>query len=375
MDKTQDVLATVGHLYDAATDMTKWPVFLESLATLFNASDSHLLHFDHDESRFTFSIGYGTGMQALQGHEHRLEEAFADDPRVLAAARFPGKPISCRTLTTQDQWHQSRTYQFLAEFGFPVEYTLAVNLPEEDGTMTGLALMRYADGVQFSTEECELLGQIIPHIKRTLHLQKRLAYADFKHRVALDALDHTPAGIITTDGEGRIEYANQAARDIAARGDGLTLSHNDITLLSAHETADLRLAIREAVVSAQSGDILPGVAMPLTRTDGAEPYPMMVSTLWGNHLRLGLGVLDAPMAILFITDLDRPQEAPAELLQRLYGLTPAEARVLQHVCEGGGSRWRCKKLRKLGQHRASTYESNFLENRHPPANRPRAQSS
>ena len=330
----KNILGVVGHLYDAATDMDKWPVFLEGLAETFDASDTHLLHFDPQETRFTFSIGSGTGMRALAGHEHRLEEAFADDPRVIANNQFPGRPTSCRMVLSENQWHDSRTYQFLKEFGFPVEYTLSVNLPEEDGTMTGLAIMRYADGVAFTQKECDLLGEIIPHIKRTLNLQKRLTYADFKHRVALEALEHLPTGIIVTNDSGRIEFANEAAQEIAKRGDGMIITRDEIRVARHDENSEMCLAIREAVQSARDGKILPGKALTVTRSDGNEPYSMMVSTLWGNHIRFGLGVLDEPMAVVFITDPDRQQEAPAELLQRLYGLTPTEARILKYLVDG-----------------------------------------
>lgn len=334
MRSTKSVLEVIGHLYDAATDMDKWPVFLESLAEVFEASDTHLLHFDPQETRFTFSIGYGPGMRALEGNEHHLEKAFADDPRVIASNQYPGKPISCRTMISEEQWHASRTYQFLEGLGAPVEYTLSVNLPEEDGTMTGLAVMRYVDGAAFSQEDCDLLGEIIPHVKRTLNLQKRLAYADFKHRVALQALDHLPTGMIVTNGDGRVEYANEAAREIAERGDGLFITRNEIRVAIQDESNEMRRAIHEAVQSAHDGKILPGKAMTVSRSEVAEPYPVLVSTLWGNHIRFGLGILDEPMAVVFITDPDRPQEAPAELLQRLYGLTPTEARILEHLVDG-----------------------------------------
>jgi len=38
--------------------------------------------------------------------------------------------------------------------------------------------------------------------------------------------------------------------------------------------------------------------------------------------------------VVFITDPDRPQEAPAELLQRLYGLTPSEAKLVERLVAG-----------------------------------------
>ena len=51
--------------------------------------------------------------------------------------------------------------------------------------------------------------------------------------------------------------------------------------------------------------MLPGKGFAVSRLSGATPYALMVITLWGNHLRFGLGVLDDLLAILFITDTRR----------------------------------------------------------------------
>jgi DNA-binding CsgD family transcriptional regulator len=74
--------------------------------------------------------------------------------------------------------------------------------------------------------------------------------------------------------------------------------------------------------------------MSVSRPSGSESFPVMVSTLWGNHLRYGLGRLDAPLAVVFVTIPEEPQEAPAELLRRLFGLTPAEARLSERLVQG-----------------------------------------
>jgi len=151
MHSTKNVLDVIGHLYDATTDMDKWPVFLENLAEAFGATETHILHFDPRESRFTFSMGYGPGMRSLDNRKiEELQEAFADDPRRIASNQYPGKPISCRPMISQEQWQSSRTYNYIKGLGYPVEFTLSVNLPDEDGTMTGLAGMRYAVGYAFT---------------------------------------------------------------------------------------------------------------------------------------------------------------------------------------------------------------------------------
>ena len=92
--------------------------------------------------------------------------------------------------------------------------------------------------------------------------------------------------------------------------------------------------MRGAVRGALNGASPPGQAISVARRNGAADYPVVVSALWGNQRRLDLRHLERPLAALFVTDPDRPQEAPAELLQRLFGLTAAEAVVAERLAAG-----------------------------------------
>jgi DNA-binding CsgD family transcriptional regulator/PAS domain-containing protein len=329
------LLEVIGHLYDASTDMDKWPVFLEGLCEIFDAPFTNILHFDQQEEKFNF---WCTGGRQLPGDMlHILQENFSSDPRLIASNQFPGKPLSCRSSIGETAWHESSTYKACKRFEnkFPViEYSLTVALPDEAGSMTGLAIMRWQDGQAFTQEECDLLGEIIPHLKRAVNLQKRFAQIDFGHRSMLEALDHMPTGIIITDGDGKIKHMNKTAREITDRKDGLFLARDTIGLSHQSENRELMTSIRKAVSSAAIGEILSGHAMSVSRDNSDEPYPLMISTLWGNNIKLGLGILDAPLAAIFVTDPDRPQEAPAELLQRLYGLTMSEARLVERLVAG-----------------------------------------
>jgi DNA-binding CsgD family transcriptional regulator/PAS domain-containing protein len=266
-----------------------------------------------------------------------FQTEFPDDPRLVASNNFPGKPLSCRLSIGEEAWHQSDVYKFSLQYAdqFPIiEYSLTVTLPDHGRSLTGLAVMRWPEGKAFSQEDCDLLGDIIPHLKRALGLQKHFVQTDFRHRSILEALDHVPTGIVIPNGDGQIRHANRAAQEIAERADGLSLTRNIITLSRQSEHKDLMMSIRRAVTSAGNGTILPGQAISVTRDDGNTPYPALVSTLWGNNIKLGLSVLDAPLAAIFISDPDRPQEAPAALLERLYGLTPSEAKLVERLIAG-----------------------------------------
>jgi DNA-binding CsgD family transcriptional regulator/PAS domain-containing protein len=324
------ILEVVGHIYDSATDMQKWPVFLESLADAFDAPYTNILHFDPKEARFNFWLTHGPELP--KDMLEIFQASFASDPRAIECGKFPGKPLSCRLSIGEDVWHQSALYQGMLENQerFPiVEYSLSLLLPGEDGAMTGLAVLRWKDGKAFSQAECDLMGEIIPHLRRAIELQKRFVESDFVSRTAHEVLDHMPTGIVVVDEDGKLRHCNRAVKEMALRSDGISIAGDTIRLEKSAQNSDLHVAVRAAISSAKTGHILPGHTLRADRAEEKENYSILVSTLWGNHLNLGLGILDEPLAVIFITDPDRPQEAPAELLQRLYGFTPSEARLVE----------------------------------------------
>ena len=332
MTRDDAVFKLIGRLYDAATDIHKWHAFLTEIVTLFDASACHLTHYDFQERRMTFTVH--TGLDHLSAALwKRYEALLPEDPRVLVYAKYPGKPQSCRMTIDEPTLHASRIYR---EVLVParVEYTLGILLDGDDKAGTGLAIMRDDSFPPFDQADCDLLGKIIPHLKRAMEIHKRFTLLDFGQRMALEALDRIATGIVLLEEDGGVKFANRLARDIAESADGFRILGDSVMFADHRIQTEVIAAARDAIASARVGRMLPGLGFAIPRSSGAPPYALMVSALWGSHLRFDLGLLDDPVAVLFLSDPQRPQEAPAELLQRLYGLTLAEARVLEALVAG-----------------------------------------
>ncbi len=211
---------------------------------------------------------------------------------------------------------------------------MVVSIPEDDGTLIMYGLFRGRQSTWFKEHEVEAFGALIPHVKQAVALSEHLARVDLINRIAFEALDGICMGILLVDDDARLVHANATARRIIDMGDGLSLHNGALALQARDENAALRRAIWEAIAEARAGRIAPGQALAITRLSPAEPFPALVATLWGNHLRYGLGRLDRPLAVVFVTIPEEPQEAPAELLRRLFGLTLAEARLCERLVLG-----------------------------------------
>jgi DNA-binding CsgD family transcriptional regulator/PAS domain-containing protein len=347
MTSHTDILPAIRRLYDAATDADKWPAFLEEVARTFGADGAHIIRVQPHEQALSFSVLYGYDefvrkryaiadggwSAALSRFEQHFSELMPTDPRVQLVRKVPSRPFSCRLAFGDAELHGSRMYRdILAPAG--VEYSMVVSIPEDDGTLIMHGVFRGRRSTYFKEPEVEAFGELIPHVKQAVALSEHLARVDLINRIAFEALDGISIGILLLDERASVVHANAAARRIIDLADGISLHNGVLALHSRDENATLRRAIWDAIAEARAGRIASGEALAVTRLSGAEPFPALVATLWGNHLRYGLGRLDRPLAVMFVTIPEEPQEAPAELLRRLFGLTLAEARLCERLVLG-----------------------------------------
>jgi DNA-binding CsgD family transcriptional regulator len=340
MNNSGQLLAAVDRLYDAVADLNKWPAFLESATSLFAARGAQVGHFDLVNSRLSFNIVHGYDWSAE--HFRRYESLMGEDPRIPYFSANPFKPVHCRMSLTDEQLHASRVYREVLSVG-GVEYSLGVNLVEDNRTLTYFIVLRDRTQSPFNESDCELMAALIPHLDRALKLQRDLGLIEFGRSAAFDTLDSMALGIIIIDADARIKFSNQAAREIVDANDGLRFVGQRLVIDGINGDG-IRMQAGRLIRSALSGSPPPGEAFQVIRPSGGEAYPVLVSALWGNQLRFGWSMLNEPLAIIYIRDPDRPEETRTETLQRLYGITPRQARLAELVATGCSLQHAAKKL-------------------------------
>lgn len=330
MNDTRQLIAVVDRLYDAVTDLDKWPAFLESATALFAARGAQVGHTDLVNSRLSFSVVHGYDWSAA--HLQRYESLMSEDPRIPYFSANPFKPVHCRMALSDEQLHASRVYREVLSVG-GVEYSLGVNLVEDARTLTYFLVLRDRTQPPFSDHDCELMAVLIPHLDRALKLQRDLGLMEFGRNVALDTLDSMALGVTVIDDEARIKLCNRAAREIADARDGIRFVGERL-VIEGSDGSRIRMKARELIRAALTGTPTPGGAFEIARPSGGESYQVMVSALWGNQLRFGSGLLNQPLAIIYVRDPHQPDETRAEILQRLYGLAPSQARLAELIANG-----------------------------------------
>lgn len=177
-----------------------------------------------------------------------------------------------------------------------------------------------------------------------------------------------PCGVFLVDNSARVLYQNHTAECMVTNPVGVKVIKGTLQAASVGETQELQRLIAAVTVNTRAPDSA-GSGMVLHR-----PWPHR--PLWATVLPIPEQMNTAsfgfpmvhPAALVMVCDPETMAELPVDNLRRLYGLTPAEARLAQALCNGKSLnafseeanhtietvRWRLKQiLAKTGTHRQS----------------------
>ena len=145
------------------------------------------------------------------------------------------------------------------------------------------------------------------------------------------ALNRWPMGVVIVDKTAQVLFMNTNASDIVAQNDGVDVGPTGLLRASkVAETKNLHALILDAVQGSEDDEEREGGAMTLSRPSYRRDYSLLVVPLPDEDQTQ----FSEANAAIFITDPEKHNEPPTQVLSRLYGLTDAEARLLQALIVG-----------------------------------------
>ena len=188
-------------------------------------------------------------------------------------------------------------------------------------------LGRRKDGGQFN------LDTAISHITyRSAAIAIAIMRDVTERRRAEETLNLLSTGMALVDRDCRLLLANRSASRLLDTGDGLTLSHGRIGAARREQMEQLRDLVDRACSAEERGKdeaTFAGV-MTIDRSGEVRPLSIMVAPVQLSAEAEG----NSQVAAIFIRDLEVRQSVPPEVLAKLFGLTPAEARVVVELVKG-----------------------------------------
>jgi DNA-binding CsgD family transcriptional regulator/PAS domain-containing protein len=312
-------------IYDAALEPGLWDQALDRIAHSVSAKSSVLYAIDlvDDKTGFRTAAGVEPNWQVYDAHYAPMDPFISN---LLHAKR--GLVYAGDDLVDRRAYEHS---EFCADFmkGMDVFHVAGGFVQESHRSAVLWGLQRPQRHNPFGSKEKTALQGLFPHMGRAVALQQRLERASQEIEDQAAALDRVELGILRCDRRARLLYANRTGEEILQDGGAL---RTECGLLTAATLATTR-ALRSAVAQVARGECPTECSLPLQRP-GGPPVAAAVAPLADSPATHRLFSNSEPAALVMLRDPLRDPVQPVARLQRLFHLTPAEARMAWMLTAG-----------------------------------------
>jgi DNA-binding CsgD family transcriptional regulator len=248
-----------------------------------------------------------------------------------------GQVVSIPDLVAFDEYRHGRFYQ---EWLQPQGCVDAANVVLENSNSNCPVLLTVLAGKRMVDDDMrQRIAQIVPHAHRSLMINKMIEYKTSEAASLAHTLDGLSAGIFLVDAQCRIVHANVAGRQMLCEDDFLRAMAGQLVARDGQANHDLRQMAANGSAGATGSN-----AFSLTAHHGgryvAHLLPLSAVVRNGAEASLQDFSLKQPswkaVAAVFVRKAELDSQSCGELLARVFGLTPAELRVLLAIVEVGG---------------------------------------
>jgi DNA-binding CsgD family transcriptional regulator len=327
MARESALLALVERLEEADESRERWESVLGDIAHLFGAMavSVEACDFRRPAEMFRAATGMTPEIERLYAQCRSLREAALCE----SGSRWKGGAALAGEIAVGGCPEGARCRK--RKNGPPCHghYRIGSCLVREPALQLRLSVIRDARLERFADEDGELLVALARQAHRSLARARKLLSVQVSADGAWAALDRLPTGVALLDEGRRIGRMNAAAQRLIAARDGLTSEGGVLRAWKVEETAALQALVSTAAAWI-AGDEPTGTLL-VSRPSGERALHVFVSPL---PLASGPpGRWPGEVAVFMIDPAEKPNPAPS-ILQRVYGLTPAEAKLAARLLTG-----------------------------------------
>jgi DNA-binding CsgD family transcriptional regulator len=326
-------------LYEAAFDGAKWLPFLTALAQALEGTLPTLFLHDPRTHAGSLEINVGFDETMVRAYKERLAKRniwLRSGAHLLTTHQVRTSHMMCsRKALLGSDWY--------ADYCLPLDISQAIGATIHRGSVvsSNIAVFAGAGRPDFDRDDMALLEALMPHMQRALRVHMHMADSDLRQRELTDALEHMTVGVIMVTKSARVLFMNRTARSMVSRLDGLQVDATGLRALRLRDTATLRAHIAGAAERTAGRGPLSGGVFRLPRPLGRAALEIVVSPISTGHTWCSG---EQAVAAVYITDPGQIPQRPEATMSRMYGLTPAEAKVAALIARGLSGRQAADKL-------------------------------
>ncbi len=319
---------TVQHIYDAAIDPNHWHEALVHMRHLVGASSASLLYSSNIKTvntfpHFLFLSGYPESfIQALTPEYWDMWGLQSD----ITGWRV-GVVQYLTDLMPREEFQNGRFYREVLQPYGQLDYMGMMALKEGPHSVH-LNASTTEDVGLFSPDRIELMHFLAPHVCRAVRIGLALDIQTLQSKQFEATLNALSAGVFLVNQDGRIVFMNGAGGRLAKSHPGIGI--NNQRLILADEAAAAALSKCFAETGGNRAHEAASIAVP---TKSANLVATVLPLDRGNRQYLTSAAYGAAF-VVFLQDVATAPAPPGAAIAELYGLTPAELRVLLTIAQG-----------------------------------------
>ncbi len=317
-------------LYDAALDPTDWSRVAQLFAQALGSESCAIWHLNLAEGAAGI-LGLTENFDAKAISDYEAYYHQKDLVAIRMAQSGTGQAMLSTEVVAEAEFLDSEIF---VDYAKPMRlgffWSVGGVIPVEPNVMGAIGIHRPREARAFQAEDKRRLAMLLPHLSRAMLLQNRIRGLTQDRQLVLDAVEKLSVGMIAVDVQATVLFANQTAERLLRAGLGLTCRLGCLGATDPTKEAELRRLIRHAGLASLGRLSEAGGVLALPRPKG-RPLSLLICPLPPHALTLGASV---PAALLIFSDPDASTSTSSQALIALYGLTPAEARLMAALVDG-----------------------------------------
>ena len=258
-----------------------------------------------------------------------VDNYFSRDERVPRYRRLPrGRLVHATDLYTAWELKTSPTYNEILRRS-DCQNSLNVHMDVLNGSRLTWIIADPSGSGGWGTAQLETIERLLPHLRQFVRVRQALVNAEALDASANGLLDNTRLGAIQLDRRGTILAANDRARDMLRRGDGLTDRGGFLGARWAADAARLKQLLVRALPP--YGGEAAGGSMTVRREFHLPRLVLHVNPVTIQQMDISASRV---AALVLVADPESRPRLDPDLVAEALDLTPTEGQVAAWLAEG-----------------------------------------
>lgn len=317
----------IGLIYDSAIDPERWPIAVEAIRLELGGANATLDLIDIPNARSLRRVSVNIPPMLAQSYSAYVSDMIGMWGGVERMLATPfDRPISLARMVPDRANREDNRYHEEWKTPQGTDDTLVTWLARDAATVGVLGFGRLGSAGPFGDREFQLATLLIPHLQRAAAINRLLDVAARERSTFAALIDTLSVPIVLVDAALRIVHANAAAAAVFERGEPLRRRDGVLRAATAATSNALSSAVAQ-IAMASGGSDCRGFDIPIQTRDGpvgALHIVPLSSEATGS----------TAIAAVFLARSAAPVATPTDLIAALFGLTPTESAVFEHVAGG-----------------------------------------